>query len=213
MKKIICMCLVVVFACFAVAMNVEAISTIKVSGWANPYAGTVTDNGTTTTFGKVDYSFNVVDSLVGSAMDGLDLAFEFDVFESYGALQISNPIDWNIGSQLDFFGAKWQLTSAGATVVEAGQELAFSVLDVVVYNNALDPYFVSASGQCVGAACWDEGGIWEQNFQASSTSPMNDSGYGSSTMPTPEPGTFLLVGLGIVGVVLYARKKKCLISI
>lgn len=36
----------------------------------------------------------------------------------------------------------------------------------------------------------------------------NDVLYGESRVPAPEPGTFILLGLGLLGVFSYARKKR-----
>ena len=203
MKKV-AVCLVVIFAVlsFVGLTTAYAWPYLEVEAFVDPYSAvTIFDNGTTTTFSDVTYSFVVTkadpwsvmhpgtlpEDDMDSFMNFVSLEFENDVFASVGGVSFSSPSDWSYSPAGDY-----ELATAG-TVLGAGEKLTFTVSDVVVYNDAL-----------LGTGLWQEGQMWAQSFTAGDTLGGNDGG---STTLVPEPGTLLLFGSGLVGL-FYVRRSK-----
>ena len=196
MKKfIVCLVAIVALLSFGSLTSVDAYPFIEVEGFANPTVATsIVDNGTTTTFSEVMYRFNVMTADLGALLNYVSLEFEGDVFASVGSLAFNNPADWTVSTVTSSAGNLYELMNAG-TALDQGQNLTFTVSDVVVYNDALVP----------GNTLWQEGAaIWGQSWSADDTLRGGDGG---STALVPEPGTFLLFGAGIAGL-FYVRRTK-----
>lgn len=214
-KGIVCIAAIFAVLCFGGLNTADAWPYIEVEGFVNPYTGTVSNNGTTTRFGKVTYTFNVMTASplsvdnpstpwfdpwnppvdLPSYMNGLSLEFEKDVFKSIGAVTFSDPDDWAY-YMYEIAGSRYELGVAGetGTLLGVGDRLVFSVEDVVVYNAALVP----------GNKLWQEGDIWGQSWDADDTLGGNDGG---STTLVPEPGTLMLFGSGLAGL-FYVRRSR-----
>jgi len=202
MKKFLISTLIVVASLFVIGTkNANAVPWGVMSGYVNPNAGTLVDNGATTTFGLVNYSFHV-DSVFkkGITMNGLDLYFEKDVFTDIDNSSITglNPANWS-SSFFDVGIGKWSVASAG-TALGINQMLSFSLTDVEVNNTALS-----------NINTWDEGGFWEQVFSAKSGnySTFCKTVPGSTELTiVPEPATIALLSLGLMGVFVISVRKK-----
>ncbi len=203
MKKLMVVFSLAILVTFVVTSNIMAYPFIEVEGHVNPKAGNVDTDFLTgiTKFEKVDYAFTVTDAGNGGVMNLLKIEFERDVFVNAGTLAYKNPANWNTDITYNSSGSFNQI--AFGTPLGKGDSFTFSMLDMVLVNDAL-----------TSSDLWQEGNIWGQSFGALGLAngfiPVIDGG---STTPTPEPGTFLMLGSGLVGVVLYVRKKKCLLSI
>ena len=205
-KLIVCLVAIVAVLMFAGLTTVHAWPYTEVEGFVNPYVGTVVDDGTYTTFGEVQYTFNVTkasywndyvltpDPYLGpdpnplAAMDGISLEFNSNTFQSFGAvLPGYTPPDWTF-----FPASTYEIGISGSTLGLGGQ-LQFSVKDVVVLNEAL-----------IDPDLWQEDAIWGQSWLSTDTLGGGDGG---STALVPEPGTLILFGSGLVGL-FYVRRKK-----
>lgn len=193
MKKVI-VCLVAILTLFLLAglTSVHAYPYQEVEGFVNPTsATTIIDNGTTTTFSEVSYLFNVTYADFGAEMDSLSLEFEKDVFAGFGAISFDMPGDWSYSVLSP--PTSWYMLANAGTTVGMGDQLRFTVSDVVVYNDAL-----------AGNALWQEGQIWAQSWVSGDDLGGNDGG---STALVPEPGTLMLFGAGLAGL-FYVRRSK-----
>jgi hypothetical protein len=162
-----------------------------VEGFVGPYSHV--DNGDgTSTFSQIDYIFRVTTADLGAEMRYLSLEFESDVFASPGTLTGINPADWSTMMLTSSSGNVYQIASAGTTLGE-GETLSFSVMDAILYNDAL-----------VSPKLWQEGQIWGQSFVAGDTRGGYDGG---STTLAPEPGTLFLLSSGMLGAGYYMRRK------
>ena len=197
MKNLAMIFAVAAISFFSVTLSAQAFPYIEVEGFSNPYAGTVTKNATTTIFSRVDYFFLVTDSGDDDEMNSLKVEFEPDVFASVGSIFGVDPSDWTVSPRTTS-KSFYEIFSAGTTLGK-GEVLAFSLLNVEIFNAALlDP------------SIWQEGQLWSHSWTAGSVGGEWDGG---STALVYEPGTLVLLGSGLAGLVVYARRKKCLISI
>ncbi len=215
MKRLKIVCVLAVLGFLVITSNVMAVPMFTVEGFVNPYIGTVTDNlDGTTTFSQVDYMFKVTDAKEGAKMNFLSLEFLDEVFNDRGSLLAYDPSDWITPNPPGSVGTDgFKQFSVAGTPINKDETLTISMMNMILYNEALND-----------ASFWQEDQIWTQSWDAMDTNslvtlnlgtfsiqvPASDGG---STAPVPEPGTFLLLGSGLAGVVLYVRRKNCLINI
>ena len=175
--------------------NLFAYPFLEVEGFVNPFPSgvVISDNGNgTSTISRIDYWFTVTTADDGAKMNSLSLEFEGDVFASIGSIFGIDPNDWTTLTRISLSGNEYQINSAG-TVLGAGEKLSFSMLNVIIYNEAL-----------TNSSLWQEGQIWGQSWAARDT---YGGGDGGSTAPVPEPATIFLLGSGLLGVGIFLRKK------
>lgn len=193
MKKTIIFLTAFTLFSFAALSSVYAYPSIEVEGFVDPYsAGSIVDNGTTTTFSELTYYFNVTYADPGAEMNYISLEFENDVFASFGSVISSIP-NWNY-SLLPSADSIYQIGSAGAPI-GMGDQLLFVMEDVEVYNGAL-----------IDDALWQEGQIWGQSFSATDSLGGRDGGSTSALSPEPISSTLFIVG-GIAFGFMRLRKR------
>ena len=59
----------------------------------------------------------------------------------------------------------------------------------------------------VDSSLWGEEAIWGQSWSARDTLGGSDGGS-TAPVPTPEPGTLVLLGSGLIGLIYLKRRKK-----
>ena len=193
MKKVIVLLAVICAMLSFVGLNtVQAYPNIEVEGFVDPGMGVDNLDGTTT-FSDVTYWFDVVDALGGAEMSAISLEFENDVFSSWGGPLTSSPADWTY-SATPSTSSVYLEGDAGSTIA-VGDQLSFTFGSLTLFNDALVP----------GNLLWQEGhDIWGQSWNAFDNAGGGDGG---STALVPEPGTLVLLGLGLSGL-LYVRRSK-----
>lgn len=185
----------------AFLINVSAVNALPldVSGDVNPFAGTVIDGGATTTFGQVDYRFNVVAGDFG--INFLNLEFEDDVFFSAVNLSVTT-VGWN-GIEDSHNDRHVHLSG---TTIPIGEQLEFSISGLEVATPALDD-----------VTFWDAGGTWKQAWRALYLDPSNPLGFSSdggatvlvsAPVSVPEPSSFALLTLGALGFVVTSTRRR-----
>jgi hypothetical protein len=165
---------------------------IDLEGFVNPIGAVVVDNGDgTSTFDNLAYSFDVV-ATINSQVKAIQIGFESDIFDLSGySLTATDPNNW--GTSSSTVGDFLYLGFAAGTKLDAGERFAFTLDDVIIQNAALtDPSF------------WNEGQVWAQPWVALGTHHAFDGG---STSPVPEPGTVVLLGSGLLGMVAWGRRR------
>ncbi len=199
MKKMIAVFSLVILVSLVVTSNIMAFTFIDVDGFVNSNVGSVTHNSDgSTTFSQVDYRFRVTGASMDAKMDWLGLSFPKDVYQFVGIepdeINISNlSHDWSTSSG-PLINDIFVVAEAGTPIAE-NDTFAFSVMNVTVLDQLM----------------WK--GSHYPFIQSFGWSDTKAPGWYDTTTPTPEPGTFLLLGSGLAGVVAYVRKKKCLLNI
>ncbi len=195
MKKVTVFVLsVLLLLSFGVMQSSDAVPLLEVSGFVNPADAVVTDNlDGTSTFSQLDYLFRVDTATEGATLNRLKVEFESDVFFNMGTVLVDYPSDWTY----QVYNTSYELGTAGTALVE-GEVLRFSMLNTTVYTAAI-----------TDSSLWDEGQVWGQSWDAIDITFLPDPivSDGGSTAVVPEPGTFVLFGLGIAGL-LYVRRTK-----
>ena len=172
--------------------TVFAFPYLEVEGFVDPFSANYTDlGGGLTQVDGLKYSFIVHYSLAGAEMSYLSLEFEDDVFNFISDPFSYEPSDWT-NNLVNSDDSGYILSFAGTTI-GIGEKLSFMV-DAVIFTDAL-----------TNSLIWNEGHVWAQSWSARDT--LDGSDGGSTAAPVPEPATIFLLGIGLIGVAGFGRKK------
>ena len=194
-KLAVCVAMALSSACLVSPASATFIEfgAIDLEGFVNPVDATVVDNGNgTSTFGNLTYTLETV-ATNNSEVWYVQVGFESDIFDlSSYSLDATDPSNWS-PIPIPPVGDFTYLGFAAGTMLDEGDDFAFTLDDVIIQNAALtDPGF------------WNEGQIWAQPWAAFGTNFAVDGG---STAPVPEPGTMVLLGSGLLGMVAWGRRR------
>jgi len=192
--------------------NAYAIGIIDLDATVNPnYGGSFSGLGDTT--GTAEYRLGI-DPASFYGADYFALVSEDDIFASVVNLTVlSAPAGWSLS--LGLSGPHMLLTADGIgslDLLDPGEAirltLDYELTDTYAYFNGTDP------NNTPPLWAWTQDGpdAWNQSVSAILTSggPIPTAMGGGSTTTVPEPGTLLLLGLGLVGVAVYYRRKKAM---
>lgn len=75
---------------------------------------------------------------------------------------------------------------------------------VVKAADAFAMYYVNPADNY---GSWSTFDLWDAGYGGNSLNISHFIGYNPSSTPVPEPGTIMLIGVGLVGIALYGRKR------
>ncbi len=186
-------------AMMALPMAASAV-VIDLAGYVDPVSATITPGpGSQSTITNLRYHLDL-GAMSGGDISLIQFEFEEDIFDLSGignpALISTNLPGWT-GSSQSGGGLTLLSFTASTTPLTPGNRFSFTLDNVLIVNAAL-----------TSPNLWDEGQIWGQSFAALGFSGQGIHFNGGSTAPVPEPGTWLLMGTGLLGLAMWRRHHR-----
>lgn len=193
MKKFLILCFLAAAA--AASSSASTVTLLCPTSGGNGVSGT--SESTCNTGGPIDFS----------SLDSIVLTFKFDADFGLGAGSVLESFDVLPTGGADAFG--------GLLDHPTGQIVTDSARGIVGTFTLLSPTLSQVDAALAGLTIQDTwnsgtGSFFNAAFDYQidlNYTPGDNTGGGGGTMPAPEPGTFGLLGAGLLGLGIVARRR------